>query len=237
MPAEWPLPPESFAPAPGEVLILLASLEIPPERLASLRATFSPREQARADSFAHDHLRRHWSAARGMLREILGRATGLPPQQIDFTYGAHGKPALRQDPSLRFNVSHSGERALYAFSRTGEVGVDIELPRGRRTDDLARRFFAPGEQQRLFALEQPARADAFFRLWTCKEAFMKATGEGLSRSLRSYEIDPAQGRVLWATGEDAARWSVHPLDPPGPYLAALIAEGPAAVRRHRYPAS
>ena len=116
------------------------------------------------------------------------------------------------------------------------MGVDVELPRARRTDALARRFYAPGEQERLFALEEPARAHAFFRLWTCKEAFMKATGEGLSRSLRSYEIDPAQGRVLWATGEDAARWTVHPLDPPAPYLAALVAEGPAVVRRHLYPA-
>ena len=232
MSTDWSPPPAEPAPPPGEVAVFLARLDPGPLRLRELGALLSPREEHRAGSFAHDNWRDRWVSARGMLREIVGRAQGLAPREVAFRYGAHGKPSA---DGLRFNVSHSGDYALYAVSRDVEVGVDVELPRGRRTDALARRFFAPGEQERLFALEEPARSEAFFELWTCKEAFLKATGEGLSRSLRSYEIDPAQGRVLWARDEDAARWSVHPLHPPAPYRAALVAEGKPPVRTYLWP--
>jgi 4'-phosphopantetheinyl transferase len=221
-----------MTPERGEVRLFLARLDPEPERQAELRALLSPREEQRALSFATELLRGRWVAARGMLRELVGRAQGVPPSQVVFRYAEHGKPGA---DGLRFNVSHSGDYALYALSPDLEVGVDVELPRSRRTDALARRFFAPGEQERLFALDEPARAQAFFRLWTCKEAFLKATGEGLSRSLRSYEIDPAQGRVLWANDAEAARWSVHPLDPPAPYAAALVAEGTPRVTKFSWP--
>ena len=221
-----------MTPERGEVRLFLAWLNPEPARLGALRALLSAREEQRAQKFATEELRGRWVAARGMLRELVGAAQGVPAREVQFRYAAHGKPGA---DGLRFNVSHSGDRALYALSPDVEVGVDVELPRTRRTDALARRFFAPGEQERLFALPEPARVDAFFRLWTCKEAFLKATGEGLSRSLRSYEIDPARGRVLWAEREVAARWSVMPLDVPDPYRAALVAEGTPRVRQVRWP--
>ena len=96
------------------------------------------------------------------------------------------------------------------------------------TDDIARRFFAPGEQQRLFAFTGSEREAAFFRLWTCKEAFLKVTGEGLSRSTRSYEIEMAQSgsRLVWAKGlpEAASRYSVFPLEPGNGYAGGIVAE-------------
>jgi 4'-phosphopantetheinyl transferase len=121
-----------------------------------------------------------------------------------------------------------------------EVGADVEHLKPRRTDDIARRFFVPGEQQRLFVFAGPEREAAFFRLWTCKEAFLKATGEGLSRSTRSYEIEVAQSgaRLLWAKGlpEAAGRYSVFPLEPGKGYAAAIVAEAPGlALRRFRWP--
>jgi 4'-phosphopantetheinyl transferase len=233
---QWAPAPDALHPAPGEAVLLVASLDLPRERLERLLETFSPRERERYRSFAHEEHRFRWGAARGLLREVLGRATGRGPARVGFRHAEHGKPHLDDGP-LRFNISHSGGAVLIALARV-EVGVDIELPRPRRTDDLARRFFAPGEQERLFALEGESRRNAFFRLWTCKEAFLKATGEGFSRSLRSYEIDPSRGRVLWAAGiPDAAdRFSVHPLDPGGPYRAALVAETrPTELRKYRWP--
>ena len=183
-------------------------------------------------SFAHEQHRFRWGAGRGLLREVLGAALGIDPAAVEFRYGAHGKPFVE---GLRFNISHSGGRALIALARV-EVGADIELPRPRRTDDIARRFYAPGEVQRLFAIADPAaRTDAFFRLWTCKEAFLKATGEGLSRSTRSYEIDldVSGARLLWAKGiaDAAQRYSVFPIDPGAPYRAAIVAEAPALSLR------
>jgi 4'-phosphopantetheinyl transferase len=220
-------------PQPGELVVVVADLEVSEGRLAQLRSAFSPREEERYHSFAHDQHRFPWGAARGTLREVLAAALDTSPRQIAFRYGAHGKPEVR---GLHFNISHSGARALIALSQV-EVGADIELPRARRTDDIARRFFAPGEIERLFEITDPAARQAeFFRLWTCKEAFLKATGEGLSRSTRSYEIEllPDGGaRLLWAKGipDAAARYSLRPLDPGSPYRAAVVAEAPSLSLR------
>ena len=190
------------------------------------------REEKRFQSFGSDALRTRWGAGRGTLREVLGRALGCAAKDVGIRYGAHGKPAVAGSP-LRFNVSHSGALAVIALAQA-EVGVDVELPRNRRSDAIARRFYAPAEVERLFAQQDPAlRADAFFRLWTCKEAFLKVTGEGLSRSTRSYEIALDPPRLVWATGiADPARYSLHPLDLGDPYRGAVFVEMPRASLRH-----
>jgi 4'-phosphopantetheinyl transferase len=240
----WPAPPAQPMPRPGEVIAVLADLAVTPDRLRQLTAAFTARESQRAASFAVDEWRDRWSAARGTLREVLGRALGIAPEAVALRYRPHGKPEL--DPAcaplageLRFNLSHSGDRGLIALARV-EVGADVERMKPRRTDDIARRFFAPGEKQRLFALSAAEREQAFFRLWTCKEAFLKVTGEGLSRSTRSYEVEvgPDGARLLWASGvpDAAQRFSVYPLDPGNGYAAALFAEAQGlTLRRVRWP--
>ena len=241
---------EAFAPAPTRLLpegarlvVLGCTLDVSDERLELLRQTFSPREQQRYQSFATDALRRRWGASRGFLREALGAALSIPAGELAFAYGPHGKPQL--DPSqqprggpLRFNLSHSGGLAVLALGRGHEVGADVELPRPRRIDDLARRWYTEGEQHQLFSTKD--RAATFFRLWTCKEAFLKSTGEGLSRSLRSYEVElTAQGaRLRWARGipDAAARFSIYPLRPGEPYCAAVVAESQGlTLSCHRWP--
>jgi 4'-phosphopantetheinyl transferase len=235
-PELWRPAPHRISPEPGEVVLVATSLDRDPDRIARMRATFSPREEDRFRSFATDALRSRWGAARGTLREVLGRALERAPGEVRFGYGAHGKPHVSGSP-LRFNISHSGDLAVIALSHV-EVGVDVELPRARRSDAIARRFYAPGEIERLFAETDPAqRADSFFRLWTCKEAFLKVTGEGLSRSTRSYEIALHPPRLLWATGipDAAARFSVQPLDVGDPYRGALVAEAPrVSLRLYRW---
>ena len=232
-PAFWKGAPARVAPELGEVVLVGGHLEVDPSRMQAMRATFSQREEERFRSFATDALRFRWGAARGTLREVLGRALGCAPAGVEFRYGPHGKPRLA-GTDLRFNISHSGALAVIALARV-EVGVDAELPRARRSDAIARRFYAPGEIERLFAEEDAVRrADGFFRLWTCKEAFLKVTGEGLSRSTRSYEISLLPPRVLWAARipDAAERYSVHPLDVGDPYRAALVVE--AAQARLRF---
>jgi 4'-phosphopantetheinyl transferase len=237
LPAQWraPSPSEGIAPGAGEVVLVATNLDLDPDRLAALRATFSPREEDRFRSFATDVLRSRWGAGRGTLREVLGRVLSCAASEVEFRYGRHGKPQVAGSP-VRFNISHSGALAVIALA-LAEVGVDVELPRVRRSDAIARRFYAPAEIERLFAETDPAaRADAFFRLWTCKEAFLKVTGEGLSRSTRSYEIALRPPRLVWATGIPVAgRYSVHPLDVGEPYRGALVAEMPrAALRQYRW---
>src|SRR6476661_8448502 len=87
-------PPAAPLPQPGELFVLVCEVEVPAARLAMLRATFSPREEQRFQSFATDVLRGRWGASRGFLREALGAALGLPGAEVAFSFGPHGKPVL-----------------------------------------------------------------------------------------------------------------------------------------------
>jgi 4'-phosphopantetheinyl transferase len=234
-PSSWTAP-RDLLPREGELVVVLAPLDVSDERREGMLRTFAPRELERYKSFRHDEHRFRWGTARGTLREVLGSALGIAPAEVAFTYGGHGKPGVAGG-KFRFNLSHSDGLGLLVMGHV-EVGADIELPRVRRSDDIARRFYTPGENARLFAMEKDARDDAFFRLWTCKEAFLKCTGEGLSRSTRSYEIEVSAGgaRLLWAENADASRFSIHPLEVAEPYRAAVVAEGHGlAIRQHRWP--
>lgn len=229
-------PGETLLPGEGEVVLLCAPLDVPAQELARMRQTFAPREEARARRFV-PQFRDRWVAGRGHLRRILARAAGGDPAALRFVYGAHGKPALdpRSVPDLgglplSFNVSHSGALGLFALARGREVGVDIEHIRARRTDQVAARFFHPREGAALRAMaDEGARRTAFFGVWCCKEAFIKATGAGLSQSMSSFEfaLGPEGPRsVAWHRDDAlaAARWSVHLLAPAAGYAAALVAE-------------
>src|SRR5438067_10925318 len=157
-PSTWMPAPARIFPAAGELVVIATSLEVRRDRLEAMRKTFSPREEERFQSFATDSLRNLWGAARGTLREVLGRAVGCDASEVQFRYGPHGKPYLAGSP-VRFNISHSGALALIALAQV-EVGADVELPRKRRSDAIARRFYAPGEIERLFAeADAEKRAD------------------------------------------------------------------------------
>jgi 4'-phosphopantetheinyl transferase len=213
------------SPQPHEVLAVLFPLDVSEERREQLLRFLNQRERERFESFKFEDHRLRWGTSRGTLREILGALLGVAPSEVQFSYGAHGKPGIR-DSALRFNLSHSQGQALLAVAQV-EVGADVEWPRQRRNDDIARRFFSAGENERLFALPAEDREREFFRLWCCKEAFLKCTGEGLSRSTRSYEVELLgdRARLLWARGVDASRYSVFPIETGSPCRAAVVAEG------------
>jgi 4'-phosphopantetheinyl transferase len=178
---------------------------------------------------------------RGLLRIILGHYVEAPPEGLRFCYNPYGKPAL--DPtqdrgSLRFNLSHSGGRALYAVARGREVGVDVETIRTEFAGlAIAERFFAPAEVAVLRDLAPEHRTRAFFSCWTRKEAFIKARGKGLSIPLDTFEVSLAPGApaALLATHDDrdeAARWTLFDLDPGPGFAGALAVEGDRC--RHRF---
>jgi 4'-phosphopantetheinyl transferase len=219
----------SLAPGSAEVVAVVLALDVDDERFAKLHATLAPREGERFRSYKDPLHGRRWATGRGLLREVLGAVLGVAPREVAFRYAPHGKPFV---PGMSFNLSHSGELALLALAHC-EVGADIERRKPRRWQDIARRFYAPGEQERLFSVPEPEREAEFFRLWSCKEAFLKCTGEGLSRSLRSYEIElsGARARLRWARGVDAGRYSIFPIGPAPSYAAAVVAEAPQLTLR------
>ena len=236
----WQPPPAEPALAAGDVHVWRIALDPPADAIAALARTLSDDEHGRAARFHFDRDRVAFTVARGALRTLAGRYLDEPPARLAFGYRERGKPYLTAPPGapgLRFNLSHSGQRALVCFACDRELGVDIELRR-ELSDlrSLARTAFSPAEYAALCRLPPDAQPHAFFTCWSRKEAVIKATGEGVAQ-LAAFDVSLAPGepaRLLRFDGEppDAPRWSLHDLPAIPGYAAALAVErAPGAAPR------
>ncbi|MBA3450579.1 MAG: 4'-phosphopantetheinyl transferase superfamily protein [Chloroflexia bacterium] len=207
-------------------------------------AMLSPEERARADRFLRPLDRERWIAARAALRQILAGYTGSLPEDVRFVppspsalgEGGRGvrarstKPALAGRSPVRFSLTHAGARAALAVTWERDVGIDLE-PIDPEIDlpPLISIACTPPEPARLDALPPAARAHAFLTLWTLKEAYLKATGAGLSRDPRDICVELApDGRVSVhdpRQQSDSQPWTLRLLDPGPGWIAAFAVAG------------
>lgn len=226
----------------GEVHVYRCSLDRHPDRAEALRAALSEDERERAARFRFERERRRFVVGRSVLRAILSRYLGTDPAGLRLGVGPNGKPYLLHGarggrPGLDFNVTHSGGFALFAVSRSGPVGLDVE--RVRELSDLpslVRSCFGPREATSILRLDGPARTRAFFRCWTLKEALAKATGWGIPEGLSGFEVDvvpaaPLRLRSCAAGGGRPADWCVREIEPGAGYVGALAVRGCVSVVR------
>ncbi|MBL8298271.1 MAG: 4'-phosphopantetheinyl transferase superfamily protein [Rhodanobacteraceae bacterium] len=169
------------------------------------------------------------SAAQRFLRRVLAAYRGCDEGELVLETGAHGKPALA-DASVAFNLSHSGTHAALVLASGVEVGIDLESPsRPRPHMALARRYFCEREAAALAAITDSERENAFLRLWTAKEAVLKALGRGLAFGLDRLEFDlatePPRLRWIAADGGMPADWQVHALPLVQPVVGHLAWRG------------
>jgi len=173
-------------------------------------------------------------ARRFYLRLLLGAYLDLPGKAIHINRSNRGKPVLdasEHRQPLHFSMAKSEDRVLVGFAMNCHVGVDLE-PWGRRTRTalgLARRYFSVEESTALAALGPPERDAAFLRTWACKEAVVKASGEGIANQLCRFTVETntsRPARVLNFDGETAADWSLALLRPEQRYLGAVAARSP-----------
>jgi 4'-phosphopantetheinyl transferase len=175
-------------PAQGVVLrrFDLGSPEIDPVWAASL---LDAEETARAARYVRPDQQARARASRALLRSCLAPLIGRAPDALHFAIGEHGKPSLTGGPE--FSVSHSADRFLVAVSEHGELGVDVELPATPRNLDAAARWaFTSDEVAALDRLDEIIRKRAFLRVWTAKEAALKALGVGLQKPMRTLSLAP-----------------------------------------------
>jgi 4'-phosphopantetheinyl transferase len=226
--------PPSPPAAATTVEVWTVALDVPSKISAAAHAILTPAEQHRAGQFRVAPARRNYVVAHAALRRIVADRLSRAPGEVNFQNGPHGKPALAggSGASLEFNLSHSGDFALVATSRTAPVGVDVE--RIRALPDalaIARRFFTSAEAAVLSDLSGPEQAAAFFSLWTCKEAVVKATGQGIAHALSRFEFaggNPPALRSVDGKAEAAKSWSLHSFQPAAGYVAAVAVEAPKA---------
>lgn len=171
------------------VRVHVVALDVSPAERSRCAALLCDAEKARAGSFRFAADRDRYVVGRGMLRRILSRNGAGAPERIVIADGRWGKPALSPPSALRFNVAHSGDRALVAVAHGWELGVDIE--RVRPLVDLmvlGRRVCASSELAQLAELPTHHRSIALSRCWTRKEACVKALGIGLRQPLDAFEV-------------------------------------------------
>ena len=220
----------------GEVHVWRWDLDLEEARLALL----SEDEKARMERFHFKPDARRWAACRTRLRVTLGCYLDLAPENLRFDLGPWGKPGLRGCP-LRFSVSHSGGAALLAVAWRREIGVDLErISRALSPEELASQVLSRQEQAWLRSQAPEQRGAAFLRLWTAKEAYVKATGQGLSFPLTRLTLLPkGEGNQFEASQiVSLCPIFVCRLDAGPDHLAAVALEGiPAAVRYFDSPSS
>jgi len=214
--------------APGEVHVWIAPLPSPLPWAGSegglADSALSADERERALRFSFPAPRERFVGVRHLLRRLLAGYCGSDPGALCFRQGAHGKPTLEGSP-VRFNVSHTDGLALIAVADGVDVGVDVERIRAvTRADGLANRYFTAGERAAL-----DGTAGDFLRLWTCKEAAVKATGLGISAGWSDVEIHRSEGNEAHATGLGQA-CHLTLLDPAPGYVGAVAALAGGAMR-------
>jgi 4'-phosphopantetheinyl transferase len=200
--------------------------------IARARSRLSHDERLAADRFVFEPDRVRYTVAHAALRVLLARSLARLPGDLRFDRTSRGKPYLA-DADVQFNLSHSGRYSLVGICRDGEIGVDTELMRTTADyRELADRYFAPQESAWIETAPLDEQLVRFYRLWTVKEAFLKASGVGLSKPLSEVVVDflPARGAVLasergWTVDESVMM--------PGHAAAAVVRTG-VTVRWHRY---
>lgn len=215
--------------APGELHVWRAIVDVTPEQGLDLQRCLSADERERAARRRHELDRQRYVAARGLLRRLLAGYLHCEPAELRMRYGPRGKPELARQAGttpLRFNVSHSGPLALYAFSSGARVGIDLERVRPlTHVDRVAERVFPAPELQGWRALPPEQRLEGFFKRWTRLEAVAKLHGGGVWWLVR---------RGTWLP--EGPELSVIELAAPAGYRAAAAVGGPvSSVREMSFP--
>lgn len=225
MDAAIPQPQDAAEPSDPAIHIWWAHEMASPVDVWRLFQTLSDDERQRSMQTKTSSAFRHFVCARGTLREILSQYTGVSPKHLNIAQGRGGKPYLHDlpDDGLRFNLAHAGDYAVYAISWGSDIGVDLEQIAPRHADpQLWPHALSAREIDTLNTVPEEARPETVARLWTRKEAVLKATGRGLAYPISSLELsrNPESGDSV---AQLDGFWHVIDLPEPEAGLVAAVA--------------
>ncbi len=241
--------PDVFTIGLDEIHTWTFSLDQPEEIVAYFTSLLSQDELSRAARLRSESAWKRFTTGRGWLRLILSQYVEQTPEDLCFSYGLSGKPQLQKTfihqatskPPF-FNLAHSNGTGMLAVTCSGSVGIDLEfihpIP---EIETIASRYFSPREWAALAALPDKDKINGFFNTWTCKEAFVKALGEGFALPFNTFTISispqgrPAsielEGSALQEPGKEPDRhqnWLYLPVQPPHGFAAAMVIEKPSS---------
>ncbi len=201
-----------------------ADLTLSAESQESCYRLLSPEECDRAMRFIHPMHQRHFIAARGLLRTVLGEAVGKSPETLQFTYGDYGKPSLVGFPRVQFNLSHCHGKALIGISEGQSIGVDLEQL--REIPDwkaVAKQFFSESEYASILQGLETDQIKLFLKYWTCKEAYLKGTGDGIG-NIQQLEVSIASDTVGVIRKPCDRNFSIASIELAEAFIAAIALE-------------
>jgi 4'-phosphopantetheinyl transferase len=228
---EPPLKPHLFE---KDVHIWRAGIDLPIESVMKFNEFLSHDEKIRAEHFRFEHDRNRFIASRGILRQILASYMGIKPGEIRFSYEKNGKPNLHEEThksGIRFNLSHSGELALYSFTQGHAVGVDIEyMAEISDMEQVVEQFFTAEERACFAAAPASMKRETFYWWWTRKEALGKATGVGLLEPVpgeASVRVEEQTTGIACGSGDESAapKWSIWHVEPADKFAGTVVADG------------
>lgn len=226
----WRFPPADLELKRDVVDVWLLRLDT--ENIAVFGNVISADEQARAERFRFEPDRKRFIAARSFLRIILGKYLHINPRQICFQYNKYGKPSVggKHNEKIKFNLSHSGNLALFAVTEAREIGVDIERIKTSFVEEtMALDCLTEQEIKHFQRLSGTDRDLFFFTCWTRKEAYLKACGKGLSLAANKIETLSLSEFSTDYFGNNTEsrqiRWSIMQIPSISGYAAALAVEG------------
>ncbi len=210
----------------NEIHIYRSSLETTSDKIKDYESFLSADELYKANRYKFEKDRVHYITGRALLRNILSRYLNQFPGEIVFSYSDKGKPFIK-DTEVKFNLAHSGGRAVYAVANNIDIGIDIEFMRELPDAlQIAKRFFSEKEVDEFSEIREVDIRTAFFNCWTRKEAFIKAVGEGLSYPLKDFSVTLKPGdkpEILWIKdkAEEVKYWSLINIDTDENYISSL----------------
>lgn len=234
----WQPSPDTIHLANDTVHVWLASLRWSARQIEVMQAGLSSREILRAQRFVQHRDADRYTVSHAILRKLLGRYLGVEPDTIGYSYNDYGKPYMQpvadHSDVIYFNMAYSQDLALYAFTRGNPaLGIDIEHLRSDiDCQQLAQSVFTADEYTRLCQLADADRYRAFFKIWTRKEAYVKAQGQGLSLGLDSFDVSHAIGTAessglseFTLLDRHAMLWTIKDLAISAQYAAAIAIRG------------
>lgn len=216
----------------NDVHVWLLDLNFEIDKIDELKKILSEDEQIRANKFKFEYHQHRYIITRANLRIILSKYLQINPNKIEFYYSEKGKPSLEQkcnQKELEFNLSHSENLAIYGFTNNIKIGIDIEKIKDNcDVESLANRFFTLNEYHIISNLKGKEKLQAFYQAWTSKEAYFKATGEGLIGGLNNIEIalNSLERKLVSIHGNKQIinDWTLHKIDINDDYMATIALE-------------
>jgi 4'-phosphopantetheinyl transferase len=214
----------------GKIGAWIWNLDGSEEILEAMFQSLSTDERSRARSFKFEADRKRFIAARGGMRKLLGCLLGKDPGKLSFAYSPWGKPYLEGEAcTLGFNLSHSGDTALFVAAQGLELGVDLEFEREDLDPmEIGSLALSPREYEWLFERPVSERQAAFLEIWTLKEAVLKARGLGIGSKLQDFTVlleAPAPRVFGDASMGDPEAWRCFSFSPGTKMQAAIACYG------------